>query len=78
MMNQGNKVPDSYIRVVPERLNAFVRSAFLKASLEEEMAQLMADALVAADLRGVFSHGTRMTGGYARLFMDGKRPRAVD
>ncbi len=77
MMKQGNVVPDSYIRVMPDKLNIFVRSAFLKAGLGEEMAQLMADALVAADLRGVFSHGTRMTGGYARSFMDGKlNPRA--
>lgn len=77
MMKQGNVVPDSFIRVMPDKMNDFVRSAFLKAGLDEEMAQLMADALVAADLRGVFSHGTKATGGYARLFMDGKlNPRA--
>ena len=72
-----NVVPDTYIRVMPERLNVFSRSAFLKADLDEETAQLLADALVAADLRGVFSHGTRMTNSYATQFTDGQlNPRA--
>ena len=32
-----NVVPDTYIRVMPERLNVFSRSAFLKADLDEEI-----------------------------------------
>lgn len=72
-----NVVPDSYIRVMPDKLHAFTRSAFLKAGLDEEAAQLLADVLVAADLRGVFSHGTRMTTSYATQFTSGDlNPRA--
>ena len=67
-----NAVPDSHIRVMPESLKRFVRSAFLKAGLDVDTARLMADALVAGDLRGVFGQGTMQMVGYVQLFVEGQ------
>ena len=75
-----NTVPDSFIRVMPGALHSFVREAFLKAEVEEGLARLLADTLVAGDLRGVFSHGTQQTAAYVSLFRQGKlnpRPRVA-
>lgn len=66
-----NTIPDSYIRVMPEPMHRFVKSAFLKAGMAEVEATLMAETLVAGDLRGVFSHGTQLTSSYVPLLIDG-------
>jgi len=67
-----NVVPKTAIRVMPDALRGLVKAAYLKAGLNDDHAQMMADALVAADLRGVFSHGTRQTASYLALFREGK------
>ena len=61
-----NVVPDKFIRVKPESMRAFISSMFLKVEMSDQHAGLMADLLVATDLRGVFSHGTRQSAGYLR------------
>lgn len=67
-----NVVPKTAIRVMPDALRGLVKAAYLKVGLNDDHAQMMADALVAADLRGVFSHGTRQTASYLTLFKEGK------
>jgi LDH2 family malate/lactate/ureidoglycolate dehydrogenase len=43
-----------------------------RAGMGEGQARLLADLLVANDLRGVFSHGSRQVATYARLMRDGQ------
>ncbi len=72
-----NVVPKTAIRAMPDALRGFVQAAYLKAGLNDDHARMMADALVASDLRGVFSHGTRQTASYISLFKKGElNPRA--
>lgn len=55
-------------RYAPAALHAFVVRALQAAGAREEDARLVADGLVAADLRGVHTHGVLRTGIYvARL-----------
>ena len=73
-----NVPPKEFIRVMPQRLHDFALALFKKAGMPEEDAQLMANLLVASDLRGVFSHGTRQAPGYIWYFRNGHlnlRPR---
>jgi len=73
-----NVPPKEFMRVMPQRLHAFTRSLFRRAGMPEEDAKLMADLLVASDLRGVFSHGTRQAPGYISCLRNGQlnvRPR---
>ncbi len=67
-----NVVPDKATRVMPDPLRSFVKAAFLGVGMDDEGATLMADALVASDLRGVFSHGTRQTAAYVPLLRQGR------
>lgn len=67
-----NVVPKTAIRVMPDALRDFVKTAYLKVGLNDDHAQMMADALVASDLRGVFSHGTRQTVSYVSSFKRGE------
>jgi LDH2 family malate/lactate/ureidoglycolate dehydrogenase len=67
-----NVVPKTAIRVMPDAVRRFVKTAYLKAGLTDDHAGMMADTLVASDLRGVFSHGTRQTASYVWLFKEGK------
>ena len=53
-------------------MHDFVKSAFLKAGFDDDQAQIMAQTLVAGDLRGVFSHGSQLTTGYVSRFLDGE------
>jgi LDH2 family malate/lactate/ureidoglycolate dehydrogenase len=53
-------------------MKAFVIEAGQAAGLPRDKAVLLADLLVANDLRGVFSHGTRQIATYARLMRDGR------
>ena len=67
-----NVVPTEFVRVMPDGLRRFVSQVFAAVGVPKDQADLLADLLVATDLRGVFSHGTRQTVGYARLLREGK------
>ncbi len=73
-----NTPPTEFVRLMPDRLRAFVTTLFERVGVSTEDAAFLAERLVATDLRGVFSHGTRQAPGYARMMRDGKvnpRPR---
>ena len=55
-----------------QRLKSFARSIFSKIGCPEQAAELAADALLAADLRGVDSHGVARLSGYVRLWEIGR------
>jgi L-2-hydroxycarboxylate dehydrogenase (NAD+) len=65
-----NIVPTSFERIMPDHLQNFAVSIFRKAGMSEMDATLLSDALVDGDLRGVFSHGTRLIEGYLPLLID--------
>ena len=67
-----NTPPSAYVRVPHQVLHDFVVRASIHAGLPEARAGLLADLLVANDLRGVFSHGTTQIATYARLMRDGR------
>jgi LDH2 family malate/lactate/ureidoglycolate dehydrogenase len=67
-----NVVPIEFIRVMPDALKGLVSTIFEKVGMPETDASLITDLLVATDLRGVFSHGTQQTAGYARAILTGK------
>ena len=67
-----NLPPEDHIRVSHTVLHAFVAEAGSTVGLPSGKAELLADLLVANDLRGVFSHGTQQIATYARLMRDGK------
>lgn len=67
-----NQPPTDAIRVPAERLRSFVRDLMAAAGLAWERADLLADLLVANDLRGVFSHGTHQAARYAGLIAEGR------
>jgi LDH2 family malate/lactate/ureidoglycolate dehydrogenase len=63
---------------MPGPLGLFVGALFEKVGVAAEDAAMLAGMLVATDLRGVFSHGTRQAPGYLRMMRDGMvnpRPR---
>jgi LDH2 family malate/lactate/ureidoglycolate dehydrogenase len=68
----SNIPPKSGIRVPPEEMSRLVARLFEKAGAGRQDAELMAHLLVQTDLRGVFSHGTWQTTGYARLMLNGR------
>lgn len=75
-----NRPPDTDLRVPSARLRAFVGAAARAAGMAADQADLLADLLVANDLRGVFSHGTVQMARYARAMVAGKlnpRPRVA-
>ncbi len=65
--------PQDYIRVNHEDLKKFVKKVFLKLGVPAKDAEITADNLVTADLRGISSHGV------ARLkrYVDGLRNGVV-
>jgi len=67
-----NVPPKTFISVPHEPLRAFVSRVAQRAGLPVDKADLLAELLVANDLRGVFSHGTQQIAGYARLMRDGQ------
>ena len=73
-----NVVPSEFIRVMPDKLRTFISDLFAKVDAPQHQGALMADLLVATDLRGVFSHGTRQAGGYVQLLSDGRLNRAPE
>ncbi len=65
------------MRYPADALRSFVAEALARAGAQAEEAQLVADALVRADLRGVHSHGVVRTGVYLdRLRAGSIRPGA--
>ena len=54
-----NTVPTELIRVMPDDFRGFMSALYRQTGMSDDRAALMADILVATDLRGVFSHGTR-------------------
>ncbi|HCL29409.1 MAG TPA: hypothetical protein DIC52_13345 [Candidatus Latescibacteria bacterium] len=68
----ANLPPESGIRVPANALRGLVDALFQKVGMNTENAGLMAQLLVATDLRGVFSHGTHQTSGYVRMIRDGR------
>lgn len=67
-----NRPPEEFIVVPHQQLQDFVAAAAQKAGLPKTKADLLAQLLVANDLRGVFSHGTQQIATYARLMRDGQ------
>ncbi|HXG25043.1 MAG TPA: Ldh family oxidoreductase [Chthonomonadales bacterium] len=59
-------------RIDADTLRNFVGTVFERTGAPAEYATFLADMLVANDLRGVFSHGTRQVAGYSRQFRDGQ------
>ena len=66
----GNVPPESGILIPAQTMRELVRALFVKAGTSKEHAATMAELLVATDLRGVFSHGTRAATGYVRLMLE--------
>lgn len=66
-----NTPPENAIRVPAPRLHAGVVALMTAAGLEANKAELLAGFLVANDLRGVVSHGTRQAATYAGLIAEG-------
>lgn len=66
-----NTPPESAVRVPALRLKAGVVALMTAAGLEASKADLLAGLLVANDLRGVVSHGTRQAATYAGLIAEG-------
>ena len=60
------------MRVPAEDLRAFVSAVLDRAGVADQEAHLLADLLVANDLRGVFSHGSRQVATYARDIRAGR------
>lgn len=67
-----NRPPEEFIRVPHPQLHSFVSAAAQQVGLPAARAELLAELLVANDLRGVFSHGTQQIATYALLMRDGK------
>jgi LDH2 family malate/lactate/ureidoglycolate dehydrogenase len=67
-----NLPPETYICVSHEDMREFVAGAGRAVGLPQDKAGRLAELLVANDLRGVFSHGTRQVATYARLMRDGR------
>ncbi len=67
-----NRPPEKFVEVPHLQLHGFVAAAAQKVGLPNEKAALLAELLVAIDLRGVFSHGTQQIATYARLMRDGQ------
>ncbi|MBC7920023.1 MAG: Ldh family oxidoreductase [Ferruginibacter sp.] len=60
------------------RLQAFTRQVFIQLGCSPNDAELAADVLVSADLRGVDSHGVARLPGYVRLYEAGRlNPKPV-
>ncbi|MBK3517148.1 Ldh family oxidoreductase [Carboxylicivirga marina] len=55
-----------------QHLDTFIQNAFIAAGANKQHAAMAAEALVAADLRGVDSHGIARLGGYIRLWQQAR------
>ncbi len=68
----ANLPPESGIRVPAQDLRDLVETLFHTVGMRAADATLMAQLLVATDLRGVFSHGSQQTSGYVQMIRDGR------
>lgn len=66
-----NVPPRVFISVPHEALQEFVSRVAQRVGMPEDKANLLAELLVANDLRGVFSHGSQQIANYARALRDG-------
>ncbi len=67
---------DHGVTVMPEAMRQFVTQVFMTQALPREEAAIVADHLVEADLRGVYSHGVIRVEPYiARLRAGGMNPK---
>lgn len=64
-------MPDTHLFSYPDLLD-FARRVFLKMGCSEAHAKMAAENLLAADLRGIDSHGVARLSGYYRLFEAGR------
>jgi LDH2 family malate/lactate/ureidoglycolate dehydrogenase len=62
--------PDEIV-VQPERFRSFVSEMFQRAGVSQGDSNTVADILVRTDLRGIFSHGTRLAPNYLNHILDG-------
>lgn len=67
-----NRPPEAFRRVDAVELEAFAAACFRAAGLRAEHADLTAELLTGADLRGVRSHGCRYVPRYCRHLRDGE------
>jgi LDH2 family malate/lactate/ureidoglycolate dehydrogenase len=67
-----NTPPENATRVPAPRLRAGIVALMTAAGLEASKAELLAGLLVANDLRGVVSHGSRQAVTYAGLIAEGR------
>ncbi|MFH1571035.1 MAG: Ldh family oxidoreductase [Gemmatimonadota bacterium] len=67
-----NAPPEEHVLVREDRLLAFATTCFERAGASRKHATVIARLLVDADLRGVRSHGTRNTRGYALAMEQGQ------
>ena len=73
-----NVPPTHFVRVSAEVLRSFMESCLKASGLASDQAELIAELLTNADLRGVHSHGVGRMPGYCRALLDGQinpRPR---
>jgi ureidoglycolate dehydrogenase (NAD+) len=59
------------LTVEPNQLREYCSTPYQKAGLSSEHAMVMAELQVETDLRGVYSHGTRVLPGYIQSVLDG-------
>jgi LDH2 family malate/lactate/ureidoglycolate dehydrogenase len=68
--------PVSQPRAAPEELHSLLVAIFIRCGMLADDAALLTESLVAADLRGVHSHGTMRVAEYVKkLTVDGVDPR---
>ena len=78
MWDKMNVPPETFIRVPRRSLQAFASRAAQTVGLPKQRSDLLAELLTSNDLRGVFSHGTRLMAEYAPLIRGGLLNNAPD
>ncbi len=73
-----NLPPETFVRVPHGDVRAFAAALARASGLAADRADLLAGLLTANDLRGVFSHGTRLVARYARMMRGGDLNPAPD
>ena len=67
-----NTPPQSFLRIPAPQLQPFVAALVAAGGLAADKARLLAELLIANELRGVRSHGVQQAATYARLIRDGR------
>jgi len=67
-----NRPPAEFTPVPAQSMRDFVRTVFEHTGVPTDKAAFLSECLVANDLRGVFSHGTRQTVAYVNHFRKGE------